>query len=225
MAPGVSGVGGIVQGNFGTYQPSVVDGSYVVDTRDAPSLLAMGMGYVKQINEAYTLPLAPAAATVGAIVASGALSNGTLAVTANPDCPRPVDVEVGTGTTAITAGTVAVTYVGNDGASATETLSAVCALSTSVTQTLSRGVTSISAINVAGVVGGTSPWIRLSTKAQVSLPVAQNATGFSVSREYDAGATVAVGTLGTSMGSIIPTTAPNGTRTYSFVYAFVSPVT
>lgn len=217
-----NGFGGLVQGNFGNYQ-AAADGTFTVDARDAPPLIAQGMAYTQHVNLAYNLPKAPLAAAIGAVVASGALSNGTVAITANPDVMRPVDVEVGTGTTAITAGTVAITYTGNDGLSATETLNLSTALSTSLTQTLSRGVVTISAIAVAGVVGGTSPWLRFSTKAQVSVPVAPGAVDFAVSREYDAGATVAVGALSTALGSITPTTAPNATVTYSFAYSYTSP--
>lgn len=219
-----NGFGGVVQGNYGNYQ-AASDGSFTVDSRDAPSLLARGMGYVKQSNRAYTLPLAPAAAAVGGVVASGALSNGTVAVTTQPTAMRPVNVEVGTGTTAITAGNVAVTYIGNDGASGTDNFSAVCSASASTTQGLSRGVQSISNITVSGLVGGTSPWIRLSTTAALSLPVDPGAIDFAVNREYDAGATVAVGALASALGSITPTTAPNGTVTYAFSYSFLSPVT
>lgn len=217
-----AGFGGVIQGNWGTYQQGT-DGSYTVDTRDIPPLLANGFAYVKQASRSYTLPLAPGAAAIANIVASGALSNGTVAVTAQPDTMRPVNVEVGTGTTAITAGTVAVTYVGNDGATGTDTLSLVCALSTAVTQALSRGVVTISSITVAGVVGGTSPWLRFSTTAAVSVPVDPGTIDFSVTREYDSGATAAIGTLATALGSIAPTNAPNATRTYSFVYDYVSP--
>ena len=219
-----NGFGGVVQGLFGNYQ-AASDGSFTVDARDAPSLLTRGMSYVKQTSRAYTLPLAPAAAAVAGVVSSGALSNGTVAVTTQPLVMRPVNVEVGTGTTAITAGTVAVTYVGNDGVSGTDTLSLACALSSAVTQGLSRGVMHISDITVAGLVGGTSPWIRLSTTTALSVPVDPNAVDFAVNREYDAGATVAVGTLASALGSIVPTTTMNGTVTYSFNYSYLSPVT
>lgn len=224
MAP-AAGIGGLIQGAYGNYPPAS-DGTYTVDVRDAPGLLVMGMSYVRAVTQSYTLPLAPAAASVGGIVASGALSNGTVSLTANPDCARQVNVECGTGTTAITAGTVAVTYIGNDGVSGTDTLSLVCALSSAVTQSLSRGVVTISSITVAGLTGGTSPWLRLSTTASVSLPVTANAVDFNVRREYDSGATVAVGTVSSvTLGTVAPTNAPNGTRTYSFVYSFVGPVT
>jgi hypothetical protein len=218
-----AGIGGVIQGLFGTYQPAS-DGSYTVDVRDAPGLLVIGMNYVKQLALNYTPPLAPAAATVAAIVSSGALSNGAVAVTAQPDIARPVNVEVGTGTGAITAGNVAVTYIGNDGLTGTDNISAVCGASASTTQSLSRGVVTISSITVSGLTGGTSPWIRLSTTAAISVPVSQGAIDVAFLREYDAGATVAVGTPATALASIAPTNAPNGTRTYSFVYSAVSPV-
>lgn len=225
MVPASSGMGGLIQGAFGNYFPAT-DGSYTVDTRDAVTLLGRGMEYVSQASMNYTTPIAPAAATVAAIVASGALSNGTVAVTAQPDVPRQVNVEVGTGTTAITAGNVAVTYVGNDGQTGTDNITAVCALSASTTQPLSRGVVSISSIVVSGLVGGTSPFIRLSTTASISLPIPAKGIDVGVTREYDAGATVAVGAMSAvTLATIAPTNAPNGTRTYSFVYSYVGPVT
>ena len=218
-----NGFGGVIQGNYGNYQ-AASDGTFTVDTRDAPSMLALGMNYVAYGNRAYTFPLAPAAAAAGGVVASGALSNGTVAVTTQPTAMRPVNVIVGTGTTAITAGTVAVTYIGNDGKSGTDTLPLAVAASASSTQALSRGVDTHTTIAVSGLVGGTSPFIRLDTTVALSLPVTPGAVDFSVTREYDAGATVAVGALVASvLGSITPTTAPNGTVTYSFVYSYVSP--
>lgn len=217
-----NGFGGIIQGNFGLYQ-AAADGTFTVDTRDAPSMLALGLTYTRIVSDSYTLPLAPAAAVVGAIVASGALSNGTVSLTANPDVMRPVALVVGTGTTAITAGTIAITYRGNDGQVGTEVLPLACALSSTTTQELSRGVVSISSITVAGLVGGTAPFKHLDTIAAVSVPVDPGAVDVSFTREYDAGATIAIGAAATALGSIVPTTAPNATVTYSFAYTYTAP--
>lgn len=219
-----NGFGGLVQGNYGTYQ-AASDGTWTVDTRDAPPLLTQGFAYVNHLSKAFTLPLAPAAATVATIVASGALSNGSVSIAANPDTMRQVTFEVGTGTTAITGGTATVTYIGNDGQSGSDVFPLNCTASTSVTQYLSRGVQTISAVTIAGLVGGTSPWRRMSTTTAVSVPVDPGAVDFTVTREYDAGATIAVGALvAASLGTITPTTAPNATVTYSFDYNFVAPV-
>lgn len=216
-----NGFGGIVNGNFGVYQ-AASDGTFTVDTRDAATLLTQGMTYVAQVTGSYTTPLAPAAAVVGGVVASGALSNGTVAVGTQPTVPRPVNVEIGTGTAPLTAGSITVAYIGNDGISGTDVFSAICSASTAVTQGLTRGVDTITSITVAGLAGGTSPWLRLSTTAAISLPVAPGTVDFAVRREWDGGATAAIGTLATALGSILPTGAPNGTLTYSFVYSYVT---
>ena len=216
-----SSLGGVIQGNYGIYTIGS-DGTVLVDARDAPPLLAQGLNYVNVFNSTYTLPKAPAAASAGAVVSSVALSNGTLSIAASPDVMRPVIVEVFNGTGPITAGTLAVTYVANDGTTQNDNISLVCGASTSATTALSKGVLTVSSATVSGLVGGTSPGIRLSTIAAVSLPVGPNAVDFAVTREYDAGATVAVGTVyAASLASITPTTAPNGTVTYSFVYGTV----
>jgi hypothetical protein len=217
-----NGFGGVVQGNYGTYE-AASDGTFTVDTRDAPQMLTLGMTYLKQVVNSYAVPIAAPAATVGGVVSSGALSNGTVSVTTQPTVMRPVTVEVGTGTTAITAGNIAVTYVGNDAQVTTDNFTAVCALSSATTQTTSKGVVSISSIVVTGLVGGTSPWFRSSTTATLAVPVSEGAVDFGIIREYDAGATIAVGTVATSLGCITPTTAPNGTVTYTFVYDYISP--
>lgn len=219
LAP--NGFGGIVQGNFGNYQ-AASDGSFTVDTRDVASLLAQGFTYLSESQQQYTTPLAPPAATVGAIIASGALSNGTVAITSQPTVMRPVTIEVGTGTGAITAGVATVTYVANDGNTQVDTFSLVAAASTSTTQTTSKGVDTVSSVIVSGVTGGVSPWLRASTTTAISVPVGNGAIDVAFIREYDSGATVALGTPTAALASIIPSTTLNGTATYSFTYASTS---
>jgi hypothetical protein len=217
------GFGGVVQGNYGTYQ-AASDGTFTVDTRDASTLLSIGFTYLNKNTNAYTTPKAPAAASATAIVASGALSNGTVAVTANPDVLRQVNLIIGAGTTAISAGTLAVTYIGNDGIPGTDTLSLVCAASGTVTQFLTRGVDTISSIVVAGLTGGASPFLEMGTTTTISVPVGPSTVDVLFEREFDSSATIAVGTASSvTLASIAPTTAPNGTITYSFVYSYVTP--
>lgn len=220
-----NGFGGVIQGNFGNYQ-AATDGSFTVDTRDAPALLAQGMAYVKQTSRAYALPLAPAAAAVAGLLASAALSNGTVSITTQPDTMRPLNFEFGTGTSAITGGTASITYTGNDGVVGTDVIPLTLAASSASTVALSRGVVSIAAngIVIAGLTGGVAAWRRVSTTAGLAVPVDPNSTDFVVTREYDAGATIAIGALLPALGCITPTTAPNATVTYSFNYSYLSPI-
>ena len=217
-----NGFGGEVQGNFGTY---VADsyGNFTVDTRDTPSMLALGMTYVTRESHSMTFPKAPAAASAAGIVASVGLSDGALTIAAQPDVLRQVEFVIGAGTSAISAGNLAVTYVGNDGITATENISLVLPANGGATVSLSRGVDTIASATVTGLVGGALPFIYAGTTNTLALNVTPDFSSFAVVREYDAGATVAVGTVNAAIGGIDPTTAPNGTVTYSFVYSFVAP--
>lgn len=215
-------VGGLVQGNFGVYQ-AVSGGTITVDTRDVPSLLALGMTYVTTPAEVYSPAKAPAAASAAAMVASVALSNGALTIAASPDVPRPVAVVLGNGTAPITAGTVTLGYTANDGSLTTDVFSAALLASAGATLFTSKGVVKISTGFVSGLVGGTSPFIFAGTTAALTVPVAQGATGVSFFSETVDGAAETIGTSTTTLGGITPTTAPNGTHTYSFGYNYTAP--
>lgn len=217
-------VGGVVQGNFGTYQQNA-DGTYTVDTRDAQSLLALGMNYVKQASRSYVVPAAPLVATSGKVVASAALSNGGLTIANQPDVTRPANVVIGTGTAPVTGGTLAMTYAANDGTAAqVDTFALNLAASATVTLSTSKGIQKLATAVVSGLVGGTSPFIHIDTTAAISVPVDVGAVGFGVYQETVDGVLEANGTLAAALGSVAPTTAPNGTHLYSFGYTFTSPV-
>ena len=216
-------IGGIIQGEYGTYQAGA-DGTAVVDTRDASALLKLGASYISKVNTGYNTPVAPGTATVGQIVASTALANGAIAITNQPDAMRQVAVRVAPGTPGITAGVVAVSYIGNDGLLGTDTLTLVTAANTTLTQFLSRGVEHVSTINVSALAGGGSPHIALDTTATLSVPVGPNAKDFAVGKETLETGDETVGTLSTAtLGSIAPTSAPNASHTYSFAYSYIAP--
>lgn len=217
-------VGGTIQGQYGTYQPAS-DGTITVDTRDAATLLAAGMSYVANRGDSYTTPFGPAAATAGQIVASAALSNGAVAIANQPDIMRPVNFIFGPGTTALTAGTVSVTYIGNDQQTHTDVLSVVAPASTNITTPLSRGAVSISTIVAGGITGGTSPFVRADTTAAIAVPCDPGAQDFLLNNEIadSTRATLAATFAAASIGCVTVHTAPNGTHTYSLAYAYTSP--
>ena len=217
-----NGIGGVVQGNFGVYQ-AASDGTFLVDSRDVSAMLVLGLSYISNSSRFYTTTAA-AAASSGRIVSSAALSNGAASIANQPDIPRQVVAVIGTGTTAISAGTVSVTYTGNDGQSTVDVLSAITPASTNRTLTLSKGVGQVASVSIAGLVGGTSPFIHMDTTTMLTLPVDPGAVDVAVYKENVDGANETVGTLSTTvLGGITPTTAPNGTHTYSFGYTFTAP--
>lgn len=217
-------VGGLVQGNFGSY-PQQSDGTFLVDTRDAPAMLTLGMQYANKSTRVYNPPAAPLVATVGKIVASAALSNGALTIANQVDVPRPAVVVIGTGAAAITAGVASLTYIANDGTTQIDVVPLNLLASTGATVVTSKGVQKMVTGVVSGLVGGSSPFIHIDTTATISVPVDPGAVDFGVYAEYVDGVAETNGAVvAGSLGGITPTTAPNGTHLYSFGYTFVSPV-
>jgi hypothetical protein len=224
----VSAIGGLIQGNFGTYQ-AASDGTAVVDTRDVPSLLVAGATYVNNRFASYNTSPNPAAANAVGICASGSLANGAIAIAHQPDVMRQVAVLWGAGTLAISAGTVAITYTANDGTLQTDNVSLVSAASGVNTTFLSKGVVHLQTPTVSGLTGGAAPYIELGTTASISVPVDPGAKDVVFLKETIGSGDEAVGTVSTTtLATIAPTTAPvgalgAGSTGYSFAYTYTAP--
>ncbi len=192
------------------------DGIITVDSRDAPALLARGATYLSPLVRRSTFT-SPVAAPAGRVVASTALSNGSKAVANQPDVPRQGVLRIDPGTLAITAGTVSIPYVANDGTSVTDVVSAVMPGTTVVSTLTSKGILTLSPIVVAGIVGGASPLVQLNDTNSLSVLVDPGFVDFTMLQEL-AGSTVeGQVAVASSAASFTPSTTPNGTVTYNAV--------
>lgn len=219
-----AGTTGIVQSSATQQNYTVgADGTVTVDPSDVPALLRAGYVYVTNAFRWVDLFKGVVAASAALLVASAALSNGSKAVAAQPDVPRQGQAIVIPGTTAITAGSLTLTYIANDGTVVADALDLTTALSTTKTLTTSKGLVHLTSAVVAGLVGGTSPTYQVGTNNTLALPVDPGFQGFAVVKANVDGADEAVGTVTASGGLISPTTAPNATHTYSFGYTYLSP--
>lgn len=221
------GPGGIVQGNYGTYVPSIVDGFYTVDVRDVPQLLSDGLTHLRAAGEFVTI-LAPRAASAGRIVASAALSSGSLTIANQPDVARQINVILGNqGSPALGTGSVSITYTASDSQSRTEVFTfGTVPQSGSVTLNLSRPAVQIATGIVSGIGGGTSPFVRVDDTNLLGLVSDNNGNGFHIDAEWDDSAKQASpGTLQTGcLGAVSVVTTPNGTHNFSFQYGFLAPL-
>jgi len=200
------------------------DGIISVDTRDAPALLARGASYINLVTRKVSFS-AVAAASAGRLVASTALSNGTKAVANQPDVPRQGVLRIDPGTSAITAGTVSIPYVANDGTSVTDVVSAIMPGTTVVSTLTSKGIMVLSPIVVAGIAGGASPLVQLNDTNSLSMPVDAGFVDFTLLRTDTDAALTSGGTVATSAASVTPTSAPAATTTYNFFYSYTMPNT
>lgn len=222
---GGSGTGpGGYQAQLGASYTADVNGFIYVAPNDIVS--AINAGWAFAVNEGlkiYAPSPVPAAANAVATVASVALTNGTLTIAAQPEVPRPLAIRIDPGAAAITAGSLVMTYAANDGTPAqVDTISLVAAVSTPFTTAPSKGVLNLSSAVVSGLVGGSSPKIQIGTTAAISLPTIAGAAGLTVLNEKADGTLETVGAVVASTGQITPTTAPNGTHTYSFGYTYTA---
>lgn len=200
------------------------DGIITVDVRDAPNLLAAGASYINLVTKRSTFT-SPAAATAGRLVASTALSNGTKAVANQPDVPRRGLLVIDPGTTAITAGNVAIPYVANDGSNQTDNVSCIMPGTTIVSTLTSKGILVLSPVIVTGLVGGASPKVQLNDTDALAMIVDPGFVDFALLRTDLDGVYNSGGTVATTAASVTPTSAPNGTKSYSMFYDYLMPNT
>ena len=219
---GTPGQGYFVNGNV--YQADPKNGSITnILPNDVVGLLAAGCTFGSKRVETYS-PGAVKAASAAGIVSSVALSSGSLTIAAQPDVPRPLNVVVFPGTTAITAGQVLLTYADDQGGTTLDTLSVTTGASTNLTVSTSKGVASLTSAVVSGVTGGVSPGIEIGTTATFSLLADVGASGITVFKSTIDNAHDSTGTQSTTYPRFFtPGTAPNGTHTYTVGYSFFSP--
>lgn len=220
----VGNIGGTIlqQALPGVLTPA--DGIITVDSALVPQLLAAGGQLIYKRSSRQLFGTAPRLGTVGRIVASAALSNGTLTIANQPDVPRVLAMRVDPGTSAITAGVLTAIYVANDGTTQTDALSLVTAASTVFTTNLSKGSVQLNSVIVTALAGGASPLREVTDTNALAIQVDPGFVDFSVVAEQDdTTVSTAIGTVSSSAAAITPTGAPNGTHTYTFTSMWNAP--
>jgi hypothetical protein len=217
-------IGGLIQtARSGNIQVPA-DGLITVDTRDAASLLAAGASYIRASTRQQNINL-PIAGAVGQYVASVAFANGTATIANQPDVPRLASVRIDAGTSAITAGNVAVSYIAIDGTTQVDNLSAITAASSVASQNVTKGITKINSVVTTGLVGGASPKLQMDSLNQLGVLADPGYVDFSVLDLKVDGVDSGVASIATAAACFTPSTAPNGTHNYSVISAFNSPIT
>jgi hypothetical protein len=214
-----SAIGGTLQLPYSGTVVVPANGIITVDSRDVPPLLTAGAKYISSKVTSQDLGIVLAGAA-GAFVASVAFANGTLTIAAQPDVSRLASVRIDPGTTALTAGNVAVNYLANDGTTLTDNFSAVTPASTVASANTSRGVAHINSVIVTGAAGGTSPKIQMDSLNSLALAVDPGFYGFTGLKASVDDADVGIASVQSTAACITPSTAPNGTHTFELAGAY-----
>lgn len=212
-------------------------GQIVAAAIDVADLLKDGCQFEMTAHRTYNTPGPPVAPSSSIIINSQTLVAGaTLTIAAQPDVPRQLQAVCTTGTGTLTAGSVALNYAANDGTTQTDVLNFGAAdVTGTVTLTTTKGVEHLnSAVVGSPVIGGTGPTVVLGTNAYIALPLEPGQVNFAVTKEtkitptngtlgLSVPADETVSTLTVSTGLISPTTAADGTHSFSFGYTYNYP--
>lgn len=163
---------------------------------------------------------APEAAAVDEIVAAVLPVDGPIAFTVHPDWPRKLQVDIIDADASISAGTITLAGLDQNGASVSETFPL-----TGGTQNVktAKAFASLTSITVAGCVGAVAPdTVSVGVTNDLGLVSQQipAASGYAVYLEYLNGVLNPVGTVDSVAGTIAPTVAPNAFNTYRFFFTY-----
>lgn len=161
---------------------------------------------------------APDAADLVSVVADVLLANGALTIAAQPTQPCKLQVRITDGNGSITAGTLTLVGVNAKGQAVTQVINLAGGTRTVTTDEAYARLTSGTVAALAGHGAGDN--VGIGQSAALGLPLPPNATGLVVFRAEVDGAVEAVGTVDATAGTIIPTTAPNATHTYTFWFTY-----
>lgn len=159
----------------------------------------------------------PSAIAVNGIVTAVNLTNTALTVAGHPDVPRALKVVIVDTTPGITAGIVTIVGVDVLGRTMTEVFDCAAGAGTYSGNIPFATVTSVTTSNFTALGGGGDETISVGVLDKLGLPCRKLR---GVHKACVDGANEAVGTVSTTYGTIIPTTATNGTRDYDFWYTY-----
>lgn len=174
---------------------------------------------VAQVQSAHVRYEAPIAADLTTIVATlDPVVNGALTIAAQPDVPRKLQVRIVDGDSSITAGTLTLVGVGARGQALNQVINLAGGTRTVTTDDAYATLTSATVASLAGAVSGDT--IGIGPSNALGLPGSRTPTAgtYAVYKANVGNANETVGTVDATAGTIVPTTAPNGSRTYDFWY-------
>jgi hypothetical protein len=226
-----AGSGGIVEGSnqYTVNSDGTING---VAATDVVPLLRAGWRFVSVFTTKAVFA-APNTASLVNVKAAATPANGTITIAAQPDVPRKLQVRVVIGTTtttAITAGTLTLVGVDQDGNAISEVLSLIANASVTLkTKWAYAKLTSGTVASYAAAGSGTGNTLGLGNANDLGIPTGQNVIDFTCFKETaftigTSGADETVGTVDPVARTVAPTTAPTtDTTAYEFSCSYTLP--
>lgn len=162
----------------------------------------------------------PAADLVSIVAALDPVADGALVIAAQPVVPCKLQVRIVDANGSISAGTCTLVGVGASGEAVGQVINLAGGTRTIVTDEAYAQLTSGTVAGVAGAAAGDT--IGIGQSSALGLPGCANpaSSNFVVYKATVDDADETVGTVDATNGTIIPTTAPNGTHDYDVWYTY-----
>lgn len=176
--------------------------------------------YVETRSQHIRITAAPAAALTG-IVNTADVANGAATIAAQPVVPCKLQVRIVDANSSISAGTLTLVGVGASGEALPDQVIDLAGGTRTITTTY--GYATLTSATVAGLTGAaTGDTLGIGPSSALALPVQKTPAGaaFAVYKASVDNVAEAVGTVDATAGTLVPTTAPNGTRVFDVWYTF-----
>jgi hypothetical protein len=211
----------VVQGG-GTTFVVAADGTVAVPSSLVGAMLNAGCMYPSTNMDSATFAAPPAADLVSIVAAAAPTSGTAMTIAAQPAYPCKLQVR------GVYSGAVAglvVNLVGVDGRgnAITETVPVAAAISTTFTTV--NAYAKVTSVTPVGTVTNVTT-IGVGQSSALAMPLAPQFQDFVCFKEGVAATSAAapvdeaVGTVDTVAGTIVPTTAPNGTKAFTFWFTW-----
>lgn len=162
---------------------------------------------------------APITADLVSIVNAVDITNVVLTIAAQPDFPRKLQVRIVDANSSVSAGVVTLVGIGARGQAVTQAIPLTGGTQTVVTTDAYATLTSATVTGAVGNVAGDTIGIGPGTALGLPGPSTPTAGTYAVHKSNVTNANETVGTVDATAGTIIPTSVPNGTRTYDFWFS------
>ena len=177
-------------------------------------------GTASQLNGFVRYEAPIAAELISIVAALDPVANVTLTIAAQPDYPRKLQIDLVDANSSISAGVVTLIGVGVHGQAVTQAVPLTGGSATTITTHAYATLTSAIVTGLVGAAAGDTISIGVGAALGLPGPYALTPSAFTVYKSNLANANEAVGTVDATNATIIPTTAPDGSRNFSFWYRY-----
>lgn len=190
------------------------------DSTDVATVANATATNVAEARSGHVRITAPATAALTGLVNTADVANGALTIAAQPDVPRKLQIRIVDANSSISAGTLTLSGTGPSGEALPDQVINLAGGTRTITTDRAYATFSGTVAGLAGAATGDT--LGIGPASALGLPGQKTpaSSSFAVHKASVDNVDEAVGTVDAPAGTIVPTTAPNGTRNFNFWFTY-----